>query len=472
MGRYNGRAHNNDKTRRTSGMGQSNAAQAVSPQPAPPSLLIVDADIGFVHAAAEVARLQGFDITVAGELQQARERMRQHDYDLALVDVDLPDGHGLALLDDVDAQRTQTIVVSGEPTVDSALRSLRGSVADYLVKPVDAGQLRRSLQRCLQRRRHRPLPADGRHGMVGASEAFQRVVHLLERIAPTDAAVLVHGESGSGKELVARAIHDASGRAGPFVAVNCGAVAPELLASQLFGHEKGSFTGAVGRHRGFLEQAAGGTLFLDEITEMPAPLQTHLLRVLDQGSFRRVGGDRELPVDVRIVSATNREPAQAVAAGHLREDLYYRLCAFDIAVPPLRDRGDDAMRIADACLAELNARHGTAHAFAASAPQVLRAHPWPGNVRELRNAVLRAYVLAEDGLLQPRPEPPRCAMVAESDSTITFAIGASLEEIERELLRKTLQHFGNNRRRAAAALGITTRTIRNRLARDRGKPSG
>jgi DNA-binding NtrC family response regulator len=443
----------------------------LAPSP-PPSLLIVDADVGFVHAAAEAARQQGFEITIAAELQQGLERVRQHDYDLALVDVDLPDGSGLALLDDVDAKRTQTIVVSGAPTIDSALRSLRGSVTDYLVKPIEPLQLHQALQRCLQRRRHRPLAVARRHGMVGASPAFHRLVHLLQRVAPTDAAVLLHGESGSGKELVAHAIHDASGRAGPFVAVNCGAVAPELLASQLFGHEKGSFTGAVGRHRGFLEQAAGGTLFLDEITEMPAQLQTHLLRVLDHGSYRRVGGDRELPVDVRIVSATNREPAQAVASGRLREDLYYRLCAFDIAVPPLRERGEDAMRIADACLAELNARHGTAHAFAAWAPDVLRAHPWPGNVRELRNVVLRAYVLAEDGLLQPRPDPPRCATIAESDSTVTFAVGASLEEIEREVLRKTLQHFGNNRRRAAAALGITTRTIRNRLARERERPAG
>jgi DNA-binding NtrC family response regulator len=195
--------------------------------------------------------------------------------------------------------------------------------------------------------------------------------------------------------------------------------------------------------------------------------------VLDYGSYRRVGGDTELPVEVRIVSATNRDPLAAVAAGQLREDLYYRLCGFAIPVPPLREREDDVVLLADAFLAELNAAHDTRHAFAIDVPETLRALPWTGNVRELRNAVVRAYILAEDGLVQaPQPSTPASGAVAESDSTITFAIGTSLEEMERQILRKTLQHYGNNRRRAAAALGITPRTIRNRLARDRARLAG
>ena len=437
--------------------------------PGAPSLLIVEDDVGFVHATAEVARELGFDISVAGDLQQAFERVRQCDYDLAVVAVDLADGSGLSLLDDVDTHCTRVVMVTAAPTVESALRSFRSAVADYLVKPVAGDSLRETMSACLRQRRHRPGGDATRcHGMVGASPAFRELVHLIDRVAPTDAAVLVHGESGSGKELVARALHQGSGRTGPFVAVNCGAIASELLASQLFGHEKGSFTGAVGRHHGFLEQAARGTLFLDEIAEMPAPLQTHLLRVLDHGSFRRLGGDTDLPVDVRIVSATNREPLAAVADGGLRDDLYYRLCGFAIGVPSLRERDDDVVLLADACLADLNVRHGTRHAFTADTPVRLRTHAWPGNVRELHNAVLRAYVLAEDGLVQP-PMPTRPAGVplGESAHTITFAVGTSLEVMEREILRKTLQHFGNNRRRAAAALGITTRTIRNRLARER-----
>ena len=434
-----------------------------------PSLLIVDDDIGFVHAAAEIARMQGFEITVAGELRPAMHRVKHRDFDLALVDLDLPAGSGLSLLEDMDNDRMRAIVVTGKPTMESAVQSLRNSVVDYLVKPIAPERLRQLLQSCAGKRRVAP-PAPGIewHGMVGESDTFQSICRTIEKVAPSDASVLVHGESGCGKELIARAIHAASGRPGPFVAVNCGAVAGELLASQLFGHEKGSFTGAVSRHLGFLEQAAHGTLFLDEITEMAPALQTHLLRVLDFGCFRRVGGNTDLPVEVRIISATNRDPRDAVASGRLRDDLYYRLCGFAIPVPPLRERDDDAALLADAFLADLNARGGTQHAFAPDAIDLIRQSPWQGNVRELRNAVQRAYILAEDGVVRiPAHAAPQRAL-SESPNTITFAVGTSFEEMERHILRKTLAHFGNNRRRAAAALGITARTIRNRLARERG----
>jgi DNA-binding NtrC family response regulator len=439
----------------------------------PPSLLIVDDDVGFVHAVAHIAKLKGFDITVAADPGHALDRILQCDYDLLLVDLDLANGTGLALLEAVDRQRIQLIMTSERAVTASARASRRDGGVDPLLKPIAPEYLGQLLDHCLRHRRRRAALPGRSHDMVGASPAFAQLVHLIDKVAPTAAAVLVHGESGSGKELVARAIHHASGRGGPFVAVNCGAVAGDLLASQLFGHEKGSFTGAVTRHRGFLEEAARGTLLLDEITEMPAGLQAHLLRVLDYGSYRRVGGDTELPVEVRIVSATNRDPLAAVAAGQLREDLYYRLCGFAIPVPPLREREDDVVLLADAFLAELNAAHDTRHAFAIDVPETLRALPWTGNVRELRNAVVRAYILAEDGLVQaPQPSTPASGAVAESDSTITFAIGTSLEEMERQILRKTLQHYGNNRRRAAAALGITPRTIRNRLARDRARLAG
>ncbi|KGQ18200.1 Two-component response regulator [Lysobacter dokdonensis DS-58] len=434
-----------------------------------PTLLIVDDDVGFVHAAAEVARLQGFEITIASELGQAAQRMRQRDYDLALVDLDLPDGNGLELLQGIDADRTRAVIVTGRPSVESALTSLRNSVVDYLVKPICPERLRELLQAAAtDRRMPPPVSASPNHGMVGGSRNFQSVCRMIEKVAPTDAAVLVHGESGVGKELVARAIHAASGRSGPFVAVNCGAVAGELLASQLFGHEKGSFTGAVSRHMGFLEQAAHGTLFLDEITEMAPALQTHLLRVLDFGCFRRVGGHADLAVEVRIVSATNRDPREAVTSGRLREDLYYRLSGFDIPVAPLREREGDAVRLANAFLAELNARGTTRHAFSPDAIDAIARSPWPGNIRELRNAVQRAYILAEDGVVRIAPQAFPPAAADESSHTITFTIGTSFEEMERRILRKTLQHYGNNRRRAAAALGITARTIRNRLARERG----
>jgi DNA-binding NtrC family response regulator len=436
----------------------------------PPSLLIVDDDVGFVHAAAELARLSGFDdITIAAELGQAMHRVKQRDFDLALVDLDLPDGSGLSLLQGVDSERTRAIVVTGKPSVETALLSFRNSVVDYLVKPIAPDRLREVFESCASHHRAAPPRApEAWHAMVGESEAFQSTCRMIEKVAPSDASVLVHGESGCGKELIARAIHAASGRPGPFVAVNCGAVAGDLLASQLFGHEKGSFTGAFARHYGFLEQAAHGTLFLDEITEMAPALQTHLLRVLDFGCYRRVGGQADLPVQVRIVSATNRDPLEAVACGRLREDLYYRLCGFAIPVPALRERGEDAVLLAEAFLAELNTRGATRHVFAPETVDLVRRAPWPGNVRELRNAVQRAYILAEDGLVRMTPQSMPQRALSESSNTITFAVGTSFEEMERHILRKTLQHFGNNRRRAAAALGITPRTIRNRLARERG----
>jgi DNA-binding NtrC family response regulator len=433
-----------------------------------PSLLIVDDDVGFVDCAAGIARGQGFNITVAGELRQARNRIHECDYDLALVDIALPGG-GLALLDGVDHERTQAIAIAETPMSESMLHSLRRADIDCLVKPIAPEKLQVLMETCASRRKRESGAVRQWHGMVGASAQFRDVVDMIKRVAPGDIAVLVHGESGSGKELVARAIHDAGGRSGPFVAVNCGAIAPELLSSQLFGHEKGSFTGAFARHRGYLERAANGTLFLDEVSEMPLALQTHLLRVLDYGSYHRVGGDQDLPVAARIVSATNRDPLCAVSAGLLREDLYYRLCGFDIAVPPLRDRGDDVLLLADAFLDEFNAAAGTGHAFDAGAAKALRRSPWPGNVRELRNAVKRAHILADGGIVRIPPAALPQRALQETDSTITFAVGTSLEEMERHVLQKTLRHFGNNRSRAAAALGITPRTIRNRLARDRGR---
>lgn len=441
---------------------------SAAPLPRSPSLLIVDDDVGFVHAAAEIARTQGFEITIAGELGQAMHRVRQRDFDVALVDLELPDGDGMSLLQDVD-DRTRAIVVTGKPSVETALDAMRkNAVVDYLIKPIAPDRLREVFETCANQHRAAPPRApESWHDMVGTSDAFQATRRMIEKVAPSDASVLVHGESGCGKELVARAIHAASGRPGPFVAVNCGAVAGELLASQLFGHEKGSFTGAVARHYGFLEQAAHGTLFLDEITEMAPALQTHLLRVLDFGCWRRVGGHVDLPVEVRIVSATNRDPLEAVQSGRLREDLYYRLCGFAIPVPALRDRDEDAVLLADAFLAELNARGGTRHVFAPETHALIRQAPWHGNVRELRNVVQRAYILAEDGAVRiPAQAMPQRAL-SESPNTITFAVGTTFEEMERHILRKTLQHFGNNRRRAAAALGITPRTIRNRLARER-----
>jgi len=274
--------------------------------------------------------------------------------------------------------------------------------------------------------------------------------------------VLLTGETGTGKEVVARALHRASGCRGPLVAVNCGAVAPELLASQLFGHERGSFTGANARHVGVFEQAQHGTLFLDEIAEMPPQLQVYLLRVLESGAVTRVGGNAEIAVAARVVAATNRYPQAAIADGLLREDLYYRLAGYEIAVPPLRDREDDILLLATAFLDEFNAANGTRRTIDPQCEPGLRRYGWPGNVRELRSAIARAYFGSDGDCI--RVLPAQCTQ-PEDDLRLEFRVGMSYAEMETRMLLKTLEHYGGDRRAAAAALGVSTRTIHNQLAR-------
>lgn len=301
--------------------------------------------------------------------------------------------------------------------------------------------------------------------LVGESPCMRTVFQQIRRVAPSTLTVLLEGESGTGKELAARAIHALSGRHGDFVAINCGAVAPELLASVLFGHERGSFTGAVNEHRGLFEQAAHGTLFLDEVTEMPYTLQAHLLRALEGGVIRRIGSQRERDVDCRVVAATNRDSRGAVRDGALREDLYYRLSDFPLCLPPLRERPGDIFLLAKHFLDGLNSRHETDRHFARGTEIKLLAHAWPGNVRELRQIVSRAYLLGDgEALCVELPERPPADDVERSGS-VAFRVGMSFEEVEQRMLRETLRYFGNDKVRAAAALGISLKTIYNRLAR-------
>ena len=428
------------------------------------TLLIVDDDVGFVHAAAEIARQKGFDIAIAGNIAQAIVRLEAGQFDLALIDLSLPDGSGMQLLDHVDLARTQTVLISGSPTLESALQAVRLPVVDYIIKPL---QIDRYLELLASAQERHAKPAAGTtwRGLAGGA-SLDPIREAIRRVAPTDASVLIVGESGTGKELVARAVHEESGRKGSLVAVNSGAVPSELLASQLFGHEKGSFTGAQARHAGFFEQANGGTLFLDEITEMPLHLQVHLLRVLESKTVRRVGGSVDIPVDVRLVSATNRLPRQAIADGRLREDLFYRLSEFPLSLPTLRDRADDIHLLAQGFLDRLNERYGTHRVFAQGATDRLKRHGWPGNVRELRNVVQRAYILAEGNVVEVSFEPQRIAApIAEDMHSITFSIGTTLDEVERRLMLKTLDYYDNNKLKAAEVLGISAKTIYNRLAR-------
>jgi DNA-binding NtrC family response regulator len=435
------------------------------------NVLLVDDNDGFARVVAEVARQCRCKLVRAGTLEEAREFTANEGFDLILVDIELPDGNGLDLLEDIELDtHGRMVVVTGAPSVESALRVLKSPVVDYLVKPVAAEPLQQLLMDANDFAAHRAVLAESAGGMVGRSARMRTLLSEIARVGPTDVSVLIHGESGTGKELVARALHSASGRAGPFVAVNCGALAQDLLGSLLFGHERGSFTGAVQSHTGYFEQAQGGTLFLDEIAEMPQSLQVYLLRVIESKALTRVGGTREIPVDVRLIAATNRDPHVCLENGLLRQDLYYRLSGYILQTPPLRERRDDIPLLAHHFLGSLNQRYATNKQLTQDALLHMSEAPWPGNVRELRHAVQRGYLVAGEGNqigYRPDDEPKISGVSESSTDAVKFAVGMSFEDIEREMLLKTLARCGNNKSRAARVLGITSKTIYNRLMRYR-----
>jgi len=303
--------------------------------------------------------------------------------------------------------------------------------------------------------------------LLGESEAMLEVFRLIERVAPTEASVLLTGESGSGKELAAKSIHDSSGRrGGPFIAINCGAIPAGLIEAELFGYEKGSFTGAMRSHAGVFERAQGGTLLLDEVTEMPLDMQTRLLRVLETRKFYRVGASVEFLSDVRVIASTNRCPLQAVRDGQLREDLLYRLAVFPIDLPPLRSRSSDVELLAEHFLAELNAQSRTQKRLSALARMTLKQHSWPGNVRELKNCIERAFILA-DATLEVAPlirDSQRSGGVpAAGRERLEIRVGSKIYDMERSLIEATLDYFKGNKRRAADALGCSLKTLYNKL---------
>jgi DNA-binding NtrC family response regulator len=303
--------------------------------------------------------------------------------------------------------------------------------------------------------------------LLGASPAMQEVFRLIERVGPTDASVLLTGESGSGKELAAQSIHECSPRrARPFVAINCGAIPAGLIEAELFGYEKGSFTGAVRSHAGVFERAQGGTLLLDEVTEMPLDMQTRLLRVLETRRYYRVGASMEHSSDVRVIAATNRCPLQAVQNGQLREDLLYRLAVFPVRMPPLRSRGEDVELLAEHFLAELNGRARTQKRLSALARMTLKQHTWPGNVRELKNCIERAFILG-DTILELAPliqsAAARDGDPAADRERLEIRVGSRIHDMERSLIEATLDYFKGNKRRAADALGCSLKTLYNKL---------
>jgi len=444
--------------------------------------LIIDDDDDFCSSVAALIKREGFEAQVAGSLESARKSIADASPDLVLVDLQLPDGHGLELLDDLSpASDTEFVVVTGNGSVDTAVRAMRDGALDYLPKPFDPARLTgvlanvarmRGLKRELNGLRWQ-LRRLGRFGkLVGSSEPMQEVYNLIARVAPTNATVLVVGESGTGKELVAETVHELSRRKDkPLLAVNCGAVSPNLIESELFGHEKGSFTGADRRHIGYFERAAGGTLLLDEITEMNPELQVKLLRVLESGFFLRVGGNDPIEADVRIIAATNRSPSEAVASGKLREDLYYRLNVFTIQLPPLRERGEDIQSLSQHFLDELNGSEQTQKRWTPQALRALAERPWRGNVRELHNVVHQAFILADREIgaeaiqtLEAPVSNGKAPVVRTAANTLQVSVGSEIAVVEKQLILATLQHFEGDKKKAAQTLGISLKTLYNRLS--------
>jgi DNA-binding NtrC family response regulator len=432
---------------------------------ATPNVLLVDNDSGYVHATSNYAKFRGCEVFSAGTLKIARNAVYERSYDLALMDPCLPDGSGLDLLESLALRKDGRAIVLTGPTVpEPMVHAIHRSSLDCLAKPMPQSKLDQLLDEALSRATTRHHSDDRCGALVGHTPVMRNLFSQIRRIAPLDVTVLLHGESGTGKELAAKALHEFSGRKGKLVSVNCGGIAADLLTSQLFGHQRGSFTGAVRDHPGYFEQADQGTLLLDEITEMPPGLQAHLLRVLEDRVVTRVGSVAGRKLDVRVVAACNRPPAQAVRDGSLRADLYYRLADFPLRMPSLREHPADIPQLAEHLLASLNRRHDTRRYFAPSAMARLLDHDWPGNVRELRHAIQRAFVLS-DGAINFVSIEPSIRPDADDTSQLDLRVGMTMEDMERRVLLQTLAFFDNDRARTADALGISLKTVYNKLTR-------
>lgn len=434
-------------------------------------VLLVDDDPEQLEWMNEFVRGEGFTTVTADSLRNARIQLTRFVPDLILTDLMLTDGQGIELLDEIQ-DSIELVVMTGHASVETAVDALRSGAADYLIKPIDMSRLRALLQRIPKPQHFRQeigelrdeLRRLGRFGsMLGNSPAMHKLYDQLSRVAPTSASVMLIGESGTGKEMVAQTIHALSRRKRePFLPLNCGAVSPQLIESELFGHEKGSFTGADRQHRGFFERANHGTLFLDEVTEMRADMQVKLLRVLETGTFMRVGTNEAISTDVRVIAATNRNPEQAVQEGRLREDLFHRLNVFPLELPPLRDRGTDIELLAQHFLDELNTQEKTGKRFTPAALSSLYAHAWPGNVRELKNYVQRAYIMSDD-VIDIELESKSLNQLP-SAGLLTIRIGSTLEDVNRRLIEATLVECDNVKRKTAEMLGISLKTLYNKLA--------
>ena len=451
-----------------------------------PHALIVEDDRDAASALAALVRAEGLSSAIAGSLAEARQQMVLRMPDLVLLDLMLPDGSGMALFEEREEfGNVEIVLMTGHASLESSIQALRVGASDYLIKPVSPRQLKSVLARGRRPAESKAEIAslkhaadrEGRFGHLrGRAPIMQNVYTQIGRVAATAVTVFIIGESGAGKEVVAQTIHDLSlRRNAPFLAINCGAISPQLIESEMFGHEKGSFTGASRQHRGFFERANGGTLFLDEVTEMPVELQVKLLRVLETGSFMRVGSDELLETDVRIIAATNRDLRDAVASGKLREDLFYRLNVFQIHVPPLRERLEDVALLAEHFLLTMNEREKTKRTLTPDALEKLLHYDWPGNVRELRNVIQRAYIMSETNTIDadciPFDEARSPRGAKGGVASVTVPVGSSIADMERALILATVATCSGQKEKAAEMLGISAKTLYNRLREYEGDAS-
>jgi DNA-binding NtrC family response regulator len=443
-------------------------------------ILIVEDEDNARKGYEALLRKWNWEILGVGSGEEALAKFQEYQPDLILADVELPGMNGLDLLAQLGEEIAliPVIIITGRGSDERVIQAIEAGAYWYIEKPLKPPVLRALIERALGHARdqqtvlalRRDLRAAGKIGaLVGTSGPMQEVMRQVEIAAPSTASILITGETGSGKEMVARSIHMLSPRVdNPFVAINCSAIPESLMESEIFGHEKGAFTGAAERRIGCFELADGGTLLLDEIGEMPAPTQAKLLRVLEDHKVRRLGSKVETPVDVRVVAATNKNPEQAVADGHLRQDLYFRLNVFNIHLPPLRDHKADLPLLVDHLLAEISEKYGKkVTGVGSDVMDLFKSYPWPGNVRELRNVLERASIASDRGIIARQHLPAEfgktTAMTTAGLSGLRFPVGTTVDAAERELILQTLAATGQNKTRASDLLGISLKTLHNKL---------
>jgi two-component system, NtrC family, response regulator HydG len=445
------------------------------------TILIADDEPAVTTPLEAVLSADGYNVVVVSDGEAALARLISDDIALVLTDLKMPGLDGMELLEALRSREllAECIIITGEASVDTAVEAMRFGAYDYIEKPLTKPKLTRlkalipkAIEKYETRRKNRELSSrlEGLTSfgeLIGQSEPMREVYGLIEAVAPTNASVLVLGESGTGKELVARALHQKSDRAkGPFYALNCAALPKEILENELFGHEKGAFTGSINEKAGAFENASGGTLFLDELAEMPPDIQVKLLRAIETRSIRRLGGKKEIPVDIRIVAATNKDVQKAIADNELREDLYYRLAVVEFVLPPLRERGTDILILAEAFLQRFSKQNGKRlTGFGDGAREWMAMYPWPGNVRELKNAIERAVILARTTEVSAADLLPRHLRgAAESLGPVTLPVGSSMADARRQMALRTWAQLGGDFAKAAAMLGLKESQLREELA--------